>query len=290
MSHSLFHSNKTLSRAFTLVELLTAIAILGILSGILVAGVGSVRATAEKTASVSSARSLIQAYLLTPLENKGRYLEGYADTGKNIRLPNGRSLSSGSEEAKRYPWRIAPFLDDGVEGLFPGSHGDYFEQIASHSPYAASLHPAFGMNSLFVGGHYDGRQTSPGYRPGGRSRDQSTYPSSFWVLRPGDAHNPSSLIVFASALYSPPADYPENVGFYRIRPPKAPGLPSWGKYNPEIPASMGFVSLEHQGQAITAQLDGSVTTLDESELRDMRRWSNQAAKHDDPDFGRWNQR
>lgn len=49
---------------------------------------------------------------------------------------------------------------------------------------------------------------------------------------------------------------------------------------------MGHVSLEFGERAITAQLDGSVRLLDESELRDMRRWSNQAARQNDPDFNR----
>lgn len=273
---------------FSLVELLAAIAVLGVLSGLLVAGVQSARSAAETSAATSGARALIQAYLMTPLENGGRYLEGYADTGENLTLKNGRPLSSGSEEAKRYPWRMAPLMDDGLASLYVGSHGDYYEQVARHSPYAASLHPSFGMNSLFVGGHYDGRKTSPDYAPGPRSRDQSTYPRSFWVLRPGDAHDPSNLIVFASSLYSQPPDYAGPVGFFRVAPPQAPGQPSWGSYNPEIPASLGFVSLEYADAAVVAHLDGSVATLAEAQLRDMRRWSNQAAKHDDPNFSDWN--
>jgi hypothetical protein len=96
------------------------------------------------------------------------------------------------------------------------------------------------------------------------------------------------MIVFASSLYSPPADFPDPVGFFRVTPPQAPGRPAWGSYNPEIPASLGFVSLEYGDKAIVAHLDGSVTTLTETELRDMRRWSNQASQHDDPDFVSWN--
>ncbi len=275
---------------FTLVELLAAVAIVGVLSGILVVGVSSARTAAERTEAISSARSLIKGYLMTPLENQGRYLEGYADTGSNLRLRNGRTLNSGSEEAKRYPWRLAPHLGDSVESLYVGNHKDYYEQIAAHSPYSASLHPSFGMNTIFVGGHYDGRTSSPAYRPGGRSRGASTLPPSFWVLRPGDAENPSNLIVFATALYSSPPDYPGPVGFHRVLPPRSPGNPSWGSYNPEIPANMGHVSLEYGDQAVVAHLDGSVASLGEEEIRDMRRWSNQAAKHDDPDFSSWSRK
>ena len=68
----------------------------------------------------------------------------------------------------------------------------------------------------------------------------------------------------------------------------APAGPAWGSYRPDIPASLGFVSLEYGGKAIVAHLDGNVRLLDETELRDMRRWSNQAAMYDDPDFSDWN--
>lgn len=278
---------KRFAYAFTLIELITAIAVLGVLSGILIAGVQSARKAAETSAATSGARSLVQAYLMTPLENEGRFLEGYADTGENLELRDGRSLSSGSEEAKRYPWRIAPFLEDGLSTLYVGPHAEYYDQIGRHSPYATSLYPSFGINSIFVGGHYDGRISSPAFTPGGRSRTKTTLPGSFWVLRPGDAHNPSNLIVFASSRYSSPPDYPGSVGFHRVLPPQSPGNPSWGTYNPEIPASLGHVSLEYGDQAVVAHLDGSVATLGEEELRDMRRWSNQAALYDDPDFSDW---
>ncbi len=278
------HGNRS---GFTLVEILTGIAILGLLSGILIAGVDRARTAAETSAASSSARTLIQAYLMSPLENRGRYMPGYGDTGRDLELPGGRPLASSREEAKRYPWRIAPLLDGTLESLYVGDNRGYYDKIARNSPYQASLHPSFGINSVFVGGHYDGRMTSPDYRPGGRSRGRSTYPRDFWVLRPGDAEKTTNLIVFASSLYSPPADYPDPVGFHRVLPPKSPGNPSWGDYNREIPANMGFVSLEYADQAVVAHLDGSVATLGEEELRDMRRWSNQAAKYDDPDFAAW---
>lgn len=272
---------------FTLVELLVVTAVLGILAGLTVAGIGNVRQAATKAEATAAARSLIQAFLLTPAENNGRYMIGYGDTGETVQPPGSPPIASQQEPAKRYPWRIAPLLDGTTQGLYVGPHKDYYERIASKRSYEASLYPSFGMNSLFVGGHYDGRKHSPGYRPGPRSRNSSTFPNDFWVLRPWDAHAPSELIVFASSLSSPPSDYPEPLGFHRVLPPKSPLMPSWGAYNPQIPASMGHVSLEFGGRAITAQLDGSVRLLDASELRDMRRWSNQAARQNDPDFAEW---
>ena len=280
-------SKRTSRHAFTLVEILAAIAVIGILSGLLVAGVGTARQAAETSAATSSARSLIQAYLMTPLENGGKLAMGYGNAGETLYPRESPPLSPNREEAKRYPWRIAPFLDDGVEVLYAGRHHVYYEGVASKSAYMASLYPSFGINSIFVGGHYDGRKHSPGYAPGPRSRDRSTYPHDFWVLRPGDARSPSRLIVFASSIGSSPADYPDKVGFYRVLPPDSPLTAAWGSYNPDIPASLGHVSLEYGGKAIVAHLDGSVGTATEEDLRDMRRWSNQAALFDDPDFSDW---
>ena len=58
----------------------------------------------------------------------------------------------------------------------------------------------------------------------------------------------------------------------------------WGSYSERIPSSMGFVHLRHDGKAVTAMLDGSVRTMSEEELRDMRHWSNQAIRYDDSNF------
>ncbi len=275
------------AKGFTLIELLVAIGVIGILSSVLLAGAGAAREAAHRSAVTAGARSLILAYLTTPLENNDHYMMGYGDAGTTIEPPSGAPISSSSEEAKRYPWRIAPYLDNNVGNLYVGKHAAFYEQQAIDSPYTASLHPSFGMNSVFVGGHRDGRQHDPGYTPGGRGAANPAFPADFWVLRPGDAYHPSNLIVFATSRYTPPEGYSDYVGFYRLNAPKSPASPVWGAYRSDIPASLGFVSLEYGGKAVVAHLDGNVRLLDETQLRDMRRWSNQAAMHDDPDFSDW---
>ena len=274
-------------RGFSLVEILVVIAVRGILAGVVVAGVDKVRQSAQTSAETSAARQVIQAFLMTPMENKGRFMLGYGDARKTL-YPRGFSaITSDAEDAKRYPLRLAPLLENNLETLFAGKDLRFYHEVASKRPYDASLNPTFGMNSIFVGGHADGRIYDPGYEPNRWSRDQTKMPNNFWVLRPADAYNPSLLIVFASSLYSPPADYGEPVGFYRINPPKLPTGTSWGSYDSKIPASMGYVSLEHGGKTVAAHLDGHVEMLDQEQLRDMRRWSNQAAIFDDPDFSDW---
>ncbi|MDZ7703095.1 MAG: hypothetical protein U5L04_01255 [Trueperaceae bacterium] len=173
---------------------------------------------------------------------------GYGDAGETIHPPHGRPLASSSEEAKRYPWRIAPFLDNHVASLYVGDHREFYKREASKSAYTTSLHPSFGMNSVFVGGHYDGRKHAD-YDPGGRNGGASpTPPSDFWVLWPGDAHNPSEAHRFCEF---PIFDVLRIFGFRRlfsVNAPKSPGSPAWGDYNPDIPASLGFVSSNTEGR------------------------------------------
>ncbi|MFA6961752.1 MAG: prepilin-type N-terminal cleavage/methylation domain-containing protein [Opitutaceae bacterium] len=56
---------------FTLVELLTVIAIIGILAGILIATVGSIRRTAQKTQCLSNLRQLATLWLQQTNDNRG---------------------------------------------------------------------------------------------------------------------------------------------------------------------------------------------------------------------------
>ena len=59
--------------AFTLIELLTVIAIIGILAAILIPTVGAVRETARGTRCTSNLRNIYQALTLFAQDNKGRY-------------------------------------------------------------------------------------------------------------------------------------------------------------------------------------------------------------------------
>ena len=214
---------------------------------------------------------------------------GYGDAGQTLR-PNGfPPILSSQEQAKRYPWRLVPYLSDSAEVLYVGENRNFFRESAGNSSYHTSLYPSFGINSIFVGGNYDGRKHSPNFTPSQRSRDRSKLPNHFWVLRPADAVEPAKMIVFASSISDTDGDGKAS-GYFKVTPPKSPLTPNWGPYKGVTdPGSMGNVSLEYGGGAMVANLDGSVTILDEEDLRDMRRWSNQAALYGDKDFNRWDE-
>ena len=97
------------------------------------------------------------------------------------------------------------------------------------------------------------------------------------------------MIVFASSISDTDGDGKAS-GYFKVTPPKSPLSPTWGPYKGVMdPGSMGNVSLEYGGSAMVANLDGSVTVLNEEDLRDMRRWSNQAAYYADKDFNSWDE-
>jgi len=69
------YSSSALSRrAFTLIELLTVIAIVGILVAIIIPAVGTVRSNARNSQCVSNVRELAMANLLYASENKGQLI------------------------------------------------------------------------------------------------------------------------------------------------------------------------------------------------------------------------
>lgn len=65
---------KTDGKAFTLIELLTVIAIIGILAAIIIPTVGSVRATARSAQAVSNIKQIGMATLLYAQDNRGAIL------------------------------------------------------------------------------------------------------------------------------------------------------------------------------------------------------------------------
>lgn len=73
---------KTSPRAFTLIELLTVIAIIGVLASIIIATVGTVREKARGTRCLSNLRQIGTAQLLYANENNNRFTPTWSSTSQ----------------------------------------------------------------------------------------------------------------------------------------------------------------------------------------------------------------
>lgn len=255
---------------FTLIELLVTLAISATLAAVSTAGFLKMREKARMTTEINAARNLIVAYLGHASDNNGLVMPGYQADPEATDL-NGNPLTHPMNA--RYPWRLTPHAPriDGVM-LFNGNESAL---NSNNSDYLVSVMPNLGLNAVLVGGHFGSGSPLP---PSPRLIEAY---GKFHLTRLTEAESPESLIVFASARSGK-----DKPGYFEIRPPRLTA-PVWtsGKFEEDIPAHQhGFVDFRYHRSAVTACLAGNVQLLTEPELRDMRRWSNQAARENNPDY------
>lgn len=249
--------------AFTLVEALVCIAVIGVLVAL---GAGIYDKALEaggKAREVSAARALISAYTAAAADADGglmvAYYEGSAPGLQPVKMPDGETISGA--ELDRYPYRLAPYFGYAIDGVIltnrnkaqiPKAFGSGMET------YGRSLCPAFGINYYFVGGYVV---------------DNKLAGAAECVTRLAQAHKPSSLLVFATAFQEVNGQRVE--GRFGVEPPV---------YRAVLWDANLHVDARHNGRAICAFLDGSVREYTIDELRDMRLWSNRAAMDDNPNY------
>lgn len=258
-------------RAFTLIELLTVIAILGVLASILVPVVDSARTQAKRSRETSAARSLITGYLLFATESGGELLPGYGPgptsdfQGKPVSWP----------ASYRYPFRLAPYLDEVLRGqLYVNAQALYYDELladpsvsADDLGYELSLFPSFGLNHYFMGGHHE-IGAAHGIRPLNRIDEA--------------AGETNGLIVFLSSKFSRGGG--DEQGYFQVTSPNFPS--KWpSSYSETAPAqTFGYVDPRWNGKAVAAMLGGHVELLSLDELRDMRRWALGAVQAGEPNW------
>jgi prepilin-type N-terminal cleavage/methylation domain-containing protein len=255
---------------FTLVEVLVTLTIIIAVAGLGAIGIQCTRQKAKSVVEINAARNLIAAYLSYAADHNGQVLAGYQtdETATNL---EGELLHFPINA--RYPWRLAPNVPK-IEGVML-YNGRERALEAPNRDYLISSEPNMGINATLVGGHFGSGSPLPP-----TPRLLSAY-GKFYLSHLAECDEPAKLIVFASARSAKQAP-----GYFEVRPPTLTG-PVWsGKKfeDSDQAADHGFVDFRWSGKAAVAMLGGNVELRREDELRDMRYWSNQALRANDPNF------
>jgi len=260
-------------RAFTLIELLVVIAIIAILSSLLLPAVARAKQRGKQVNEINGARQLMLAWHSYAHDNDDEVLPGYTSA---VQAYDDRGNELGSPIRDRYPWRLAPALGNNFRAIYVNDSRRFLEQAEamSHADYVyrASLYPSLGYNSVFLGG--DEVKFNPDVAA-------AAYGTDWLVTRTAQIVQPSEMIAFASARSRPGGR--DEPGYYVVWPPYLKTR-QWAENFSETlaPQQFGYVHPRWSGRAVTAMADGHAETLDQRALQDMRHWSNEAARKNNP--------
>lgn len=264
---------------FTLLELLIIVGIVGILIALVIPTFSRVRTAASRAREMAAAQQLMLGYLAYAQDHSGRLMPGfYPAGGLKAEDEHGLDLNTISGPvAARYPWRLAPYLDYELPGLYLDDavlRG--FENEAQYH-YLVSLYPSLGLNATFVGG--DGSSEGLAFN----SLNEQIF-GRFYVTRMSQPRRPTELIVFASARSDVAFDIGDErivEGHHIVRPPYLRNRDWAPNYGDDVsPVDFGFVSPRFGRTAVIGFFDGHTGALSETELQDMRHWADQADRPD----------
>lgn len=246
--------HKGYARAFTLIELLVSIAIIAVLATLGVIGYSKYIESARKGKEMHAGRALMAGFHAYAADNGGRLIRAMDSNPGTVIDNRGKPVMS--HAARRWPWRLAPYIDYNTDILMVNNKDAAPIKDPMYS-YLVTVFSTFGMNGTFVGGKY-GTSTAPDHPRNRRG--------NFCVTTIAQPHNPSKLIVFASA--------------------KMHGAPHPGCFDVSAPGvgAVGEVDYKYSNKAVVAYFDGHIELNTPDQLKDMRRWSNQAAVADNPSW------
>lgn len=260
------------TRGFTMTEVLVVIGIVAVLAALGGTAIVSAVEKARMATEINAARNLVTGWSAYAADHGGKVMPGFqADEG----LTNLDGESLRFPVNARYPWKLAPYVGRMEEAIVFNGNEKLLDR--DYADYRVSVSPNLGVNAVFVGGHFGSGSPLP---PSSRVIERL---GKFHVTHLSDPVDPARLIVFASACSDEGND---GVGFYEVRAPMV-REPVWSgeAFDQEgRPSDHGWVDFRWSGRAVVATAGGGVELLTEKELRDMRRWANEAARRNDPDY------
>lgn len=240
-------------KAFTLVELIVVVAVIGLLTTLTIPVVNQAILQGKKAKEIGAAKSLIVAYNTYSADNNGMLLKSYDMNGTAIDI-NGRVLEGeDTHEAHRWPWRLAPYFN---YGFYTTTHiNDMEAYIKSKGglsqTYLVSVIPSFGLSIGCGGNDYEGSK-------------YKVLP----VISAAQVTKPSQFIAFVSSRSTAMNQMNEKFeGFYYI---VKPTMSIWDSRS--SPRSTGFISARYNKQAVVSFLGGNVSMVNFSDLTNIVYW------------------
>lgn len=236
-------NRRTNGRAFTLVEILVVISIIGVLISLLTVGIQRAIETGKASKDQSRARQLVVAWQQYGNNNGDQCLPGYlspaVQTAWKVKFQNQNGQQLAPELAQTYGWRLAaylgyeydPFLgyrdtaETNLDESLYYSDMEYqpvlpaeFATIETVNGAGLALQPGFGYNAYYLGGWW-GMDSSIGI-PAYRFRDAiyqdngSTVRGKIVARSIGQIARSSEMIVFSSSALRPAGLYVEDSDSY----------------------------------------------------------------------------
>ncbi len=309
---------------FTLIEVLVVIAIIALLISILLPGLGRAKKLGLMVKEMAALKEQQQAYNVYTNQFKDRLLPGgprwdWAHGGSSQYYgmtpphPIYRDSVLEGSVSKFWTWHFFSTMDYPINQIMLDK--PTFEVFNSRAKTfsggriitpgdgsweaAFDVHPSFGYNGIYVGGHY-----RYGAFQGGIDGTQPATQREFYVRQAHQIKKPSDLIIFASsrggdvtgtAWWSYGAENPDSgtirPGYFLIKAPTGMGG-GWTStttdniFNTRMPPSRwGNMDARHDRKVSTSHFDGHVEMQTIQQLRwgadqapntgdEMRKWSN----------------
>jgi prepilin-type N-terminal cleavage/methylation domain-containing protein len=289
--------------AFSLIELLVVIGVIGLLVSIALPALARARKAGAQVREAAALKQQSMAYTVYAQDNRSALLPGYlpsewvtpgADPAHEFQVfyaPASDARLYGSV-ARRYTWRLAPYLGYAREAMVVDkSLRSGFDALPDRPAtregfqWAFGSSPSFGLNATWVGG--DSRR-------GGFFQPSLSRWGRFYVTSLDEPRHPDKLMIFATSRGYHPIDGTTVIpGRHRIEGPwkasreagEVPTFAAWeapaGPFDPSrTPSTYGHLDFRHFKKALITAFDGHVEPLGLDELRDLRRWANQATSAD----------